>query len=53
MTNALCALFLMSRAPPFARERLKEGRRVVQFLANLSKHGSDVQKKVSADTPQG
>ncbi|CAM9243379.1 unnamed protein product [Ascophyllum nodosum] len=49
VTNALCALFLMSRAPPFARERLKEGRRVMQFLANLSKHGSDVQKKMASD----
>ena len=50
MTNALCALFLMSRVPPFARERLKGGGRVMQFLANLSKRGSDAQKKVSAGT---
>lgn len=46
VTNAVCALFLMSRAPPVARERLKEGGKVTQFLANLSKRGSEVQKKV-------
>lgn len=45
VTNAVCALFLMSRAPPVARERLKEGGKVTQFLANLSKRGSEVQKK--------
>lgn len=45
VTNAVCALFLMSRAPPAARERLKEGGKVTQFLANLSKRGSEVQKK--------
>lgn len=48
VTNAVCALFLMSRAPPVARERLKEGGKVTQFLANLSKRGSEVQKKVGA-----
>lgn len=47
VTNAVCALFLMSRAPPVARERLKEGGKVTQFLANLSKRGSEVQKKVN------
>lgn len=36
----------MSRAPPAARERLKEGGKVTQFLANLSKRGGEVQKKV-------
>lgn len=46
VTNAVCALFLMSRAPPVPRERLKEGGKVTQFLANLSKRGSEVQKKV-------
>ncbi|CAM9447883.1 unnamed protein product, partial [Hapterophycus canaliculatus] len=49
VTNAVCALFLMSRAPPAARERLKEGGKVTQFLANLSKRGSEVQKKVASD----
>lgn len=47
VTNAVCALFLMSRAPPVPRERLKEGGKVTQFLANLSKRGSEVQKKVT------
>lgn len=47
VTNAICALFLLSRAPAVARERLKEGGKVTQFLANLSKRGSEVQKKVS------
>lgn len=49
VTNAGCALFLMSRAPPAARERLKEGGKVTQFLANLSKRGSEVQKKVGGN----
>lgn len=48
VTNAVCALFLMSRAPPVARERLKEGGKVTQFLANLSKRGTEVQKKVNS-----
>lgn len=47
VTNAVCALFLMSRAPIVARERLKQGGKVTQFLANLSKRGSEVQKKVT------
>lgn len=47
ITNAVCALFLMSRAPPMARERLKEGGKVTQFLANLSKRGNELQKKVT------
>lgn len=47
ITNAVCALFLMSRAPPLARERLKEGGKVTQFLANLSKRGNELQKKVA------
>lgn len=47
VTNAVCALFLMSRAPPVARERLKEGGKVTHLLANLSKRGNEVQKKVS------
>lgn len=46
VTNAVCALFLMSRAPAGARERLKERGRVTHLLANLSKRGSEVQKKV-------
>lgn len=50
ITNAVCALFLMSRAPAAARERLKEGGKVTQFLANLSKHGTEVQKKVGTLT---
>ncbi|CAM9151716.1 unnamed protein product, partial [Ectocarpus sp. 13 AM-2016] len=49
ITNAVCALFLMSRAPPLARERLKEGGKVTQFLANLSKRGNELQKKVASD----
>lgn len=47
VTNAVCALFLMSRAPPLARERLKEGGKVTQFLANLSKRGTEMHKKVN------
>lgn len=46
VTNAACALFLMSRAPAAARERLKEGGKVTHLLANLSKRGSETQKKV-------
>ena len=46
VTNAVCALFLMSRAPPAARELLKEGGKVTHFLASLSKRGSEIQKKV-------
>lgn len=46
VTNAVCALFLMSRGPPLATDWLKEGGKITHFLANLSHGGCEVQKKV-------
>lgn len=46
VTNAVCAFLLLTRAPPAARGRLKEGGKATHLLANLSKRGSEVQKKV-------
>ncbi|CAM9227651.1 unnamed protein product [Discosporangium mesarthrocarpum] len=48
ITNALCALFLLSKASPASREQLKDGSIVMQLLANLGKRGTEPQKKVVA-----
>lgn len=47
VTNAACALLLLTRTHPSTREVLKGDGRITQLLAALSNHGCDSQKKVS------